>query len=285
MVNTCIKGKLYVVATPIGNLDDISIRAKKTLEEISWIACEDTRHSRRLLDYWGIQKPLYSLHQFNEAHQSIKLIEKLKQGESGALISDAGTPIISDPGFELINLAHNAHIQVTPIPGACALITALSGLAIGGSHFHFEGFLPPKKGARLARLTELKTIPDPLVFYEAPHRIKATLEGLCEVFGADRFAGIARELTKKFESLYRDTLGNLRLADIPEKGEFVIIVAGAPKIENKIPSLIEGESVLKILLKELPLKQAVKLTCELTGLKKNIIYPLSLKMIKMSNQS
>lgn len=278
MVNTRIKGKLYVVATPIGNLDDISIRAKKTLEETSWIACEDTRHSRRLLDYLGIQKILYSLHEFNETNQSIKLVEKLKQGESGALISDAGTPIISDPGFKLINLCHEAHIQVVPIPGACALITALSALAIGGGPFHFEGFLPPKSGPRRQRLMTLKTLSDTLIFYEAPHRIKTTLEALCEVLGADRFSGIARELTKKFESFYRDTLGNLRLADIPEKGEFVIIVAGALKQEKETEGAMQSESVLKILLKELPLKQAVKLTCELTGIKKNIIYPLGLTL-------
>ena len=277
MFNTSVKGKLYVVATPIGNLDDISIRAKRTLEESSWIACEDTRHSGRLLNHLGIQKTLYSLHEFNEKNQSLQLIRKLEQGESGALISDAGTPLISDPGFELIKLAHESNIQVIPIPGACALIAALSALAIGGNGFHFDGFLPAKKGARLQRLTELKGAPETLVFYEAPHRIKATLEALCEVFGEHRFAGIARELTKKFESVYRDTLGNLKEADIPEKGEFVIIVAGAPKVEVNSQAS-SWQSILETLLKELPLKQAVSLTVQLTGAKKNEVYDFGLEI-------
>lgn len=277
MFNTSIKGKLYVVATPIGNLDDISIRAKRTLEECSWIACEDTRHSRRLLDHLGIQKRLYPLHEFNESQKSVQLIQKLEAGESGALISDAGTPLISDPGFEFIKLAHEHCIQVIPIPGACALVSALSALAVGGGAFHFEGFLPSKSTARLQRLIELKTNQDTLIFYEAPHRIKETLKALSQALGPNRLGGIARELTKKFESLYRDTLENLNLADIPEKGEFVIVVAGAPKSDDEA-STVEWESVLKILLEELPLKQAVSLTCSITGAKKNLVYDLGLKI-------
>ncbi len=279
MFHTLVKGKLYVVATPIGNLDDISIRAKMTLQAVDWIACEDTRHSSRLLNYLGIKKTLYALHEFNEQNQAIQLIEKLKNGESGALISDAGTPLISDPGFELIKLAHENEIPVTPIPGACALISALSALAIGGNTFHFEGFLPSKSAARLQRLTELKGCSESLVFYEAPHRIKATLHALHEVFGPNRLAGIARELTKKFESLYRDTIGVLLTQAIPERGEFVVVVAGAPKLEVKEEEHAQFEAVLKILLAELPLKQAVKLTCEITGAKKNSVYEFGLELM------
>lgn len=272
-----VKGKLYVVATPIGNLEDISIRAKRTLEETSWIACEDTRHSRRLLDYLGIKKTLYPLHEFNEKNQASQLIQKLESGESGALISDAGTPLISDPGFELIKLAYEAQVQVVPIPGACALITALSALAIGTSRFYFEGFLPSKASARLQRLNELKTFSETLIFYEAPHRIQETLKALKNVFEAERLVGVGRELTKKFESFYRATLGTLVLEDIPEKGEFVIVLSGLPKEELKEEG--EGfERVLKILMIQLPLKQAVSLTCEITGAKKNEVYDRALKL-------
>jgi len=288
MFHTLVKGKLYVIATPIGNLDDISIRAKIILQKISWIACEDTRHSAYLLNHLTIQKKLYSLHEFNEKNQADKLIEKLHQGESGALISDAGTPLISDPGFELIKLAHENKIQVVPIPGPCAVTTALCGLGIGGSGFYFEGFLPAKEQARLKRLTELKTLSQVLIFFEAPHRIKASLKTIEEVFGTNHLVGIARELTKKFESLYRDTIGQLLEQDIPEKGEFVIVVAAeSPKNLSNPQTTQEAipiQNTLKILMTELPLKQAVRLTCQITGIKKNVVYDLALQLMNQASQ-
>ncbi|HET9843803.1 MAG TPA: 16S rRNA (cytidine(1402)-2'-O)-methyltransferase [Gammaproteobacteria bacterium] len=271
--------KLYVVATPIGNLEDLSERAKKTLRSVNWIASEDTRHSQGLLIHFGIQKRCYSLHNFNEKKQTSALIGLLKEGQTGALISDAGTPLISDPGFHLIQAAHEAHIEVISIPGPCAAISALSVLAIQEGPIHFEGFLPAKKGSRIKRVSELRTLTSVLVFYESPHRIEALFEDLCQVLGGERFCGIGRELTKKFETLYRDSLENLfkKLQDqtIPIKGEFVIVVSGAQPIPQW-----EGDQrqLIQKLLTYLPITKAAKLAHEITGMDRKACYALALSL-------
>jgi 16S rRNA (cytidine1402-2'-O)-methyltransferase len=275
------KGSLYVVATPIGNLQDFSLRAQSVLREVDLIAAEDTRHSRHLLNHFGITTPLQSLHEHNERIKSRVLLQRLHDGDSIALISDAGTPLISDPGYYLIQAAHAAQVTVVPIPGANALISALSVAGFPADRFIFEGFLPAKSAARLRHLEKLSIESRTLVFYEAPHRIFDCLNDMVQLFGEMREAVLAKELTKLFETIYRDTLGGilnwLKTRDsLQQKGEFVIVVQGAPEPDNH---LIDSETkrIFQLLRQELPLKQAAKLTGKITGVSKNVLYQFGLE--------
>ncbi|MGH8281498.1 MAG: 16S rRNA (cytidine(1402)-2'-O)-methyltransferase, partial [Gammaproteobacteria bacterium] len=265
-------GTLYVVATPIGNLDDLSPRAQRTLTEADLIAAEDTRHSAVLLKHFGIHTPLLSLHDHNEAQRTPGLVEKLLTGKSVALISDAGTPLISDPGFGLVCAARVAGIRVVPIPGACALIAALSASGLPTDRFVFEGFLPQKTAARQTRLATLASETRTLVFYESVHRLQESLADMARIFGAERQAVIARELTKLHESIHDGTLAELvswaGSDSHAAKGEVVLLVAGALAPDNAT----DADIILTILLRELPVKQAVALTAKLTGQKRNAVY-------------
>lgn len=273
-------GMLYVVATPIGNLDDITARALRVLREVAVIAAEDTRHSARLLQHFGITTPLVACHEHNERDQGGRFLARLQGGEDVALISDAGTPLISDPGFHLVRQARAAGIRVVPVPGPCALIAALSAAGLPSDRFVFEGFLPAKTAGRLARLEQLKEEPRTLIFYEAPHRLLDCLADLERIMGADRLAVMARELTKAFETFQGLPLGELRAwvaADgNQQRGECVLLVAGwqAPA-ENSVPAA--ALRVLELLLKEMPLKRAAALAAEITGVRKNLLYQAALE--------
>lgn len=272
-------GVLYVVATPIGNLDDISARARDVLGGVDIIAAEDTRHSGGLLTHLGIRAQLVSLHDHNEAERTPQLIEELRAGRSVALISDAGTPLISDPGFDLVRAAHTAGVRVSPIPGACALVAALSVAGLPTDRFVFEGFLPAKRTARRERLDALAHETRTLVFYESVHRLAESLADMTAVFGAARRATVARELTKLHEELRLGTLGELATwADqdaAAGKGEAVVILAGAQAASS---AGVDADGVLKILLAELPVKQAASLAAEITGQKKNNLYARALEL-------
>lgn len=269
---------LYVVATPIGHLDDISPRAVQVLKDVALIAAEDTRHAARLTNAYHITTPVTACHDHNENHKTTEIINKMKHGESVALISDAGTPLISDPGFKLVRAAHEANIRVIPVPGACAAIAALSAAGLPSDRFSFEGFLPAKVHARQQKLDALKNAPQTLIFYEAPHRIVECLEDMLAIFGANRDITFAREITKTFETIKKSTLEELLsfVKNDPnqQKGEIVLVVAGNP---------IEGEqdqhkvdALLKRLLQDLPVKPAAQLAADLTGLKKNELYQRAL---------
>lgn len=274
-------GSLYVVATPIGNLDDISARGLRILREVALIAAEDTRHSARLLQHFGIQTPLAACHEHNERDQGGRFLARLRAGEDVALISDAGTPLISDPGYHLVRQARAAGFAVVPVPGACALIAALSAAGLPSDRFIFEGFLPAKAVGRRARLEQVREEPRTLIFYEAPHRILECLQDMREVFGDDRPALLARELTKTFE-----TLQGLPLAELCEwvaadsnqqRGECVVLVAGwqAPEGEEAVSA--EALRVLDLLLSEMPLRRAAALAAEITGVRKNVLYQVALE--------
>lgn len=273
-------GVLYVVATPIGNLEDISPRALKVLSEADIVAAEDTRHSGTLLAHFGIRTQLVSLHEHNEAERAAWLIERLKAGEDVALVSDAGTPLISDPGFDLVRAARKAGLSVSPIPGACALVAALSVSGLPTDRFVFEGFLPSKSAARRERLALLAPETRTLVFYESVHRLQESLADMAEVFGAERVSVLARELTKLHEGVREAPLAGLvRWAEedtAAGKGEVVILVAGAAAAESA--SGADADRVLKALLAELPVKQAAALAAEITGLKKNQLYDRALEL-------
>ena len=275
-----MSGILYIVATPIGNLADITARAIEVLKTVDLIAAEDTRHSARLLQAHGIQTSMCAYHNFNETHGAAGLLEKLARGLHVALISDAGTPLISDPGYRLVREARNAGYKVVPVPGASAVITALSCAGLPSDRFVFEGFLPAKNGARLQRLQCLLNETRTMIFFEAPHRIVACLEAMVAVFGADREAVLARELTKTFETVLSLTLEQLlgKVSSDPdqEKGEIVLLVAGATA-ESGDPEN-EAIRILEILLAELPLKQSVALASGITGLRKNRLYELAIKL-------
>jgi 16S rRNA (cytidine1402-2'-O)-methyltransferase len=270
---------LYVVATPIGNLTDISLRALEVLRVADTVACEDTRHARHLLDHHDIKAPLLAVHQHNEQQAAAKLIEAIGQGKRIALISDAGTPGVSDPGARTVAAVRAAGHRVVPIPGASAAITALSASGLTDEQFHFVGFLPAKVGARRTALEKLATIEAALVFYEAPHRVVETVDDLLAGLGGEREIVIARELTKLFEQIVR-----LPLVEAPawlaadsnhQRGEFVLIVAGPAPREGLDA---EAERVLKALLAELPTKQAAKLAAEITGVGKNELYQRALAL-------
>lgn len=275
-------GILYIVATPIGNLADMSERAIKTLQDVDVIAAEDTRHSQHLLQHHAIQTKCLALHEHNELQQSAQLVSRLKNGESMALISDAGTPLVSDPGYRLVRAAQDAEVQVVPIPGACAAVTALSAAGLPSDRFCFEGFLPSKSTARITKLEALSKEPRTLIFYESPHRIIDCLQDMRTVFGEARELVVARELTKKFETIYRNTVENV-IAFVKgdsdqQKGEFVLLLQG--EAEKNQTTDVESERVLTILLKDLPLKQAVKLAVQIMGKNKNALYDLALTLPK-----
>lgn len=274
-------GSLYVVATPIGNLDDISARALRILRDVALIAAEDTRHSARLLQHFGIETPLAACHEHNERDQGGRFMARLQAGEDVALISDAGTPLISDPGYHLVRQARAAGFAVVPVPGACALIAALSAAGLPSDRFIFEGFLPAKAAGRRARLDQVREEPRTLIFYEAPHRILECLQDMRDVFGDDRPALLARELTKTFE-----TLQGLPLAELcdwvaadsnQQRGECVVLVAGwlAPEGEEAVSA--EALRVLDLLMAEMPLKRAAALAAEITGVRKNLLYQVALE--------
>jgi 16S rRNA (cytidine1402-2'-O)-methyltransferase len=280
-------GRLYVVATPIGNRGDLSARARATLETCSVIAAEDTRHTGALLRAFGIATPLLSLHDHNEAARAPELIARLQGGASIALVSDAGTPAISDPGFELVRGAAAAGLEVVAVPGPCAAVAALSISALPSDRFCFEGFLPARAGARRARLTQLGTEPRTLVFYESPHRVVETLAECAAVFGAARPAAVAREITKLHETVYRGTLSELAAraaidADFA-RGEIVLLVGGAPAAAHAGAGGEDGhdgalDRVLIVLLAELPLKQAARLAAKLAGARDNEAYKRALEL-------
>lgn len=279
-------GILYIVATPIGNLDDITQRALQTFEQVDIIAAEDTRHSGILLSHYGIKKPFFALHDHNEQQRANALIEKLQQGQHIALISDAGTPLISDPGFHLVRYARQAGIKIVPIPGACAAITALCSAGIASDRFCFEGFLPAKSKARLERLQALENEPRTLIFYESTHRILDTLADMQAVF-CDRFLVMARELTKTWETIHGDTLPALidwlKQDSHRIKGEIVLIVEG--KAQKAEPAELSAESIklLTLLHKELPLKKAAAIVAETFGDKKKALYQYGLEHFKLEN--
>ncbi|MCJ1884972.1 16S rRNA (cytidine(1402)-2'-O)-methyltransferase [Pseudomonas sp. LA21] len=274
-------GTLYVVATPIGNLDDISARALKVLRDVSLIAAEDTRHSVRLLQHFGIETPLAACHEHNEREQGGRFLTRLQAGDDVALISDAGTPLISDPGYHLVRQARAAGVQVVPVPGACALIAALSAAGLPSDRFVFEGFLPAKAAGRRGRLEGLLEEPRTLIFYEAPHRLLECIEDMASIFGSERPAVMARELTKTFETLKGLPLGELRefvAADSnQQRGECVLLVAGKPAPEGEEVVDAHTLRVLDLLLVELPVKRAAALAAEITGARKNQLYQIALE--------
>lgn len=276
-------GKLFIVATPIGNLEDISLRAIRILSNVSLIAAEDTRHSKKLLNHLKINTPIISLHAHNEKDRIYLLLSHLTKGNDIALISDAGTPLISDPGHNIVYEARKRGFDVIPIPGPCALIAALSVAGLSASRFIFEGFLPTKPGERKVRLKALKDEMRTLVFYESPHRILTLIKDMQAVLGDDRYIVIGRELTKLYETVKAG-----RLSEIYEwmlenkeqqKGEFVLVIEGVKNVQKT--ELLPGHlDLLKILLEELPLNQAVKLAVKMTGESKNRLYTLALEYMK-----
>lgn len=276
-------GTLYVVATPVGNLRDITLRALDVLRGADIVAAEDTRHSRILLQHYGIAAQLFALHEHNEQAASERLVGWLREGKSVALISDAGTPAICDPGALLVRKVTDAGFTVVPVPGPSALAAALSVSGIAQAGFRFEGFLPSRHGERSALLEKLAASGEALVFYEAPHRIVEAMRDVAQCYGAARGVVLCRELTKHFESVHRCLSGEapqwLEADANRQRGEFVVIVEGA-----KIETLPEEEiaQVLTMLLPELPLKQAVALATKLTGAKRNAVYALALKMQEQS---
>lgn len=273
------KGTLYLVATPIGNLDDITQRALSVLGKVDIIAAEDTRHSKPLLNNFGISARLQAYHDHNEESQSEKLIERLLEGDSVALISDAGTPLINDPGFRLVALAHDNAIAVVPVPGACAAIAALSASGLTVNRFSFEGFPPAKHVSRIKQFQALEQDERTLVFYVSCHRVLDTLNDMATVFGHQREVTFARELTKAFETIRKTTLGELCewvAADSNQvKGEIVIVIAGAVKEPSEFPL---QDAILSALVEELPVKQAAQITAKITGSSKNDLYKQALKI-------
>ena len=275
-------GKLYVVATPIGNLADFSFRAVEILKQVDLIAAEDTRHVKMLLQHYGINKPLQSLHQHNEDHASQGLVDKIRDGQSLALVSDAGTPMISDPGLPLVKLARQHGIEVSPIPGACALIAALSVAGLPTSRFSFEGFLPRTGSARRSFFEHKLADSSTWAFYESSHRIQAALEDMLTVFPAEHQIVVAREITKLHETIVNDQLAKVlekvQADENMRKGEFVVIVAGR-EIDTKEDDLSEEQQrILSLLLKECSIKTAVALAVEITGQRKKLLYQAALAM-------
>ena len=269
-----VSGTLFVVATPIGNLGDISPRALETLKTVAAICAEDTRHTRQLLAHFGMERPLIALHDHNEDGQSAQLVARLQAGDSLALVSDAGTPLVSDPGFRLVRAAREAGITVSPVPGASALIAALSVAGLPSDRFIFEGFLPAKPNARRERLHALASEPRTLIFYESAHRIEEALDDAAAAFGSERRAVIARELTKLFETVLDGSLAELqqRVAADPNqrKGEFVLMVQGAG--EDADAKVAEGLRLYAKLKEHLPPSTAAKLAAELSGAPRKALY-------------
>ena len=267
-------GTLFIVATPIGNLSDLSPRALETLREVAAICAEDTRRSGQLLSHFGINKPLVALHEHNEDALAQRLVARLSAGESLALISDAGTPLVSDPGYRVVRAARAAGVQVSPIPGACAAIAALSVAGLPSDRFIFEGFLPAKASARREHLARLAGETGTLVFYESSHRIAESLADMRAAFGEERPAVIARELTKLFETVLDGTLAELQekveADDNQRKGEFVVVVQGAS--DDAEAQLAEGRRVYAMLSQHLPPSTAARLAADITGAPRKALY-------------
>jgi 16S rRNA (cytidine1402-2'-O)-methyltransferase len=267
-------GTLYVVATPIGNLGDLSPRALDTLRSVAAVCAEDTRHTRQLLSHYGLERPLIALHEHNEAELADKLVARMRGGDALALVSDAGTPLVSDPGFRLVRAAREAGIKVSPIPGASAVIAALSVAGLPSDRFVFEGFLPAKAAARRERLSQLASETRTLVLYESSHRIADALDDLVAVFGGGRRAVLARELTKLFETVLDGSLDELsaRVAADPNqrKGEFVVLVQGLG--EEADAKVVEGRRLYAKLSEHLPPSTAAKLAAELSGAPRKALY-------------
>jgi len=275
-------GKLYIVPTPIGNLADISHRALSILAEVDLIAAEDTRHSLKLLQHYDIQTRLISLHDHNESQRAVELISKIQQGLNIALISDAGTPLISDPGYGLVNQCRAAQIIVIPLPGPCAATTALCAAGLPTDRFRFEGFLPVKMQAKHHVLNSLLLESATSVFYESPRRIAQTVQDIVEVLGDERELVLAKELTKTFETFYSGSAADCHawlLADANhQRGEFVLMVSGVKASQSEVSS--EAMALLTLLMKELPLKKAAAIVAEHYSLKKNILYQMGLDLNK-----
>lgn len=269
---------LYIVPTPIGNLEDITLRGLSLLRQVDVIAAEDTRHSQRLLSHFDIDTRLMSYHEHSGDNETQALVARMLLGQTVALISDAGTPLVSDPGYRLVRAAQDAGLPVTPLPGACAAITALSASGLATDRFHFEGFLPSKTAQRCARLEALVDYQGTLVFYEAPHRIAATLADALSIFGADREAVLARELTKTFETIKRLPLGELSawvLDDAnQQRGEQVLMIAGAAPESDVIDASVRAW--LLRLAVDLPPRKAAAIVAEMTGVKARTLYDLLL---------
>ncbi len=272
---------LYIVPTPIGNLDDLTPRALAVLSQVSLIACEDTRHSGKLLKHFGVTTATTALHDHNERDKAAAIAEKLRRGESVALISDAGTPLISDPGYHLVNHVREAGFNVIPLPGACAAITALSGSGLPSDRFSFEGFLPTREKGRSDKLRALRDDTRTLIFYESPHRILPGLQSILTHFGADRKMVMARELTKTFETFLsgsvEEVIAKVKSDPNQRRGEMVLIIHGAETAgQDELPS--EAVETLKILRSELPLKKAASLAARIHRLKKNALYKHGLEL-------
>lgn len=275
-----MSAQLFVVATPIGHLDDISYRAIEVLKSVSLIAAEDTRTSMQLLKHFNIPTPLTACHDHNESNKIDQLIQRLLKGENMALISDAGTPLISDPGFKFVRAAQEHNIRVIPVPGACAAIAALSAVGLPSDRFSFEGFLPSKQSQRLLNLEKLKDETQTMIFYEAPHRILECVKDMANVFGADRPVGFAREITKTFETIRKMTLGELiefiaKDAN-QQKGEIVLVVGGATVEKDMDQEKLD--KLLLRLLQDLSVKAASQLAADLTGIKKKVAYQRALEL-------
>lgn len=276
-------GILSIVATPIGNLDDMTPRAIEVLKSADIIACEDTRTSGKLLNHFNISTTTWAYHEHNADVQTDKFIELLQAGKSIALISDAGTPLVSDPGFQLVLACHQAGIKTVPVVGASAVIGALSVAGLPSDRFSFLGFLPAKSAGRVKQLTEHRTRTETMIFYEAPHRIIACLNDMAEVFGADREITFCRELTKTFETVHKTTLGELiefvTTDNNQQKGEIVLVVAGKPSHAND-DDISKHDGLLLRLLEDLSVKKAAALASDITGVKKNALYQRLLELQK-----
>jgi 16S rRNA (cytidine1402-2'-O)-methyltransferase len=281
-----MSGKLHIVATPIGNLEDLTPRARQTLAEVDLVAAEDTRHTGRLLSHFGVKTRLIALHDHNEEQAVATILQRLEAGQNVALVSDAGTPLVSDPGYRLVQAAHRNGITVSPVPGASAVTAALSVAGLLTDRFCFEGFLPAKANARKKMLAALVGEERTMVFYESVHRIADALADLCEAFGDDREAFVGRELTKVYEQCLRGSLGSLRQmvedGTIATKGEFVIVIAGAVAAND---ATYDVDLLLRILAGELPGKDAARIAAELTGQKKNALYQRILELKETSGDS
>ena len=273
-------GVLTIVATPIGNLNDMVPRAVQTLQSVSLIACEDTRHSKKLLNHFSIDKPCIAYHDHGDRHMIEKLLLRLEKGEDIALISDAGTPLISDPGYRLVAQARSRGITVVPVPGACAAIAALSVSGLPTDSFYFGGFLPAKTGQRKTALNDLKAATETLVFYEAPHRILETVVDMAEIFGHQRQAFLAREISKTFETFLQGSLDELQqqisLDTNQQRGEIVLVIAGED--EKSANTSVDSDKVLRLLLKELPASKAASLTAKICGVDKKAMYQAALEL-------
>ena len=278
--------QLFVVATPIGHLDDISYRAINVLKSVDIIAAEDTRTSAQLLKHFNIPTPLTACHEHNESNKITHLIQRMLKGESMALISDAGTPLISDPGFKLVRAAQEHNIQVIPVPGACAAIAALSAVGLPSDRFSFEGFLPSRQSQRIIALQKLKDETQTIIIYEAPHRILDCVKDMAEIFGADRPVGFAREITKTFETIKKMTLGELvtfvESDRNQQKGEIVLVIGGAT--EEKDLEQEKLDQLLTRLLQDLSVKAASQLATDLTGIKKKIAYQRALELTQSNDE-